>query len=81
MQNVPLKQKRCESKMSSFLLRIIGASLSEPHTNGTAFARRVCICLLVAIYRKFKLNERIRTFQICACAKALRNPCSVYCAS
>ena len=41
----------------------IGASLSEPHTSGTALRTCVCMfacllaCLLVAIYRKFS-NER-----------------------
>ena len=35
--------------------QIIGASLSEPHTSGTALQKCVCIylCLLAAIYRKF----------------------------
>ena len=36
-------------------VRVIGASLSEPHTSVTAFVEVVCMsaCLLVAIYRKF----------------------------
>ena len=35
--------------------QIIGASLSEPHTSGTALRKCVNIrsCLLAAIYRKF----------------------------
>ena len=34
---------------------VIGASLSEPHTSGTALRRCVCIrpTVLAAIYRKF----------------------------
>ena len=36
--------------------RLIGASLSEPHTSVTAL-QDACVCLLAAIYRKFKLNE------------------------
>ena len=40
------------------VLWIIGASLSEPHTNGTAL-QDACVCLRVAIYRKFQLSERI----------------------
>ena len=50
-------------------IELIGASLSEPHTSVTALQNMcVCLlaCLLVAIYRKFKLNERIGIFQICA---------------
>ena len=39
---------------------VIGASLSEPHTSGTAL-QDPCVFLFVydrvAIYRKFKLNE------------------------
>ena len=43
---------------------VIGASLSEPHTSVNALQDTcVCmyryVCLRVAIYRKFKLNERI----------------------
>ena len=36
-------------------VKLIGASLSEPHTSVTAFAEVVCmyVCLLAAIYRKF----------------------------
>ena len=34
----------------------IGASLSEPHTSGTALHTCVYVCLLVAIYRKL-VNE------------------------
>jgi len=48
---------------SKMCKHIIGASLSEPHTSMTAL-QDVCVCmyvcLLVAIYRKFKLNERMR---------------------
>ena len=35
--------------------KLIGASLSEPHTSVTALAEVVCmyVCLFVAIYRKF----------------------------
>ena len=56
----------------------IGASLSEPHTSRTQACptlaglhckMRVYVCLQMAIYRKFKLNEWIRTFQICTLAK------------
>ena len=36
---------------------LIGASLSEPHTCVTALLD-ACVCLRVAIYRKFKLSER-----------------------
>ena len=41
---------------------IIGASLSEPHTSGTALRKCVNIrtyvrpCLLAAIYRKFQMS-------------------------
>ena len=35
-----------------FILIVIGASLSEPHTSVTAFAK-LCACLSAAIYRKF----------------------------
>ena len=42
---------------------VIGASLSEPHTSVTALLDAcVCVCrvcLCVAIYRKFKLSERV----------------------
>ena len=48
---------------------IIGANLSEPHTSGTAL-QDTCVCMLAAIYQKIKLNERIRTFQICTSAEA-----------
>ena len=44
---------------------VIGASLSEPHTSVIAL-RVACVCvfvcLRVAIYRKFKLNERIQRY-------------------
>ena len=43
----------------------IGASLSEPHTSVTALLNAcvcMCVCLRVAIYRKFKLNERIQRY-------------------
>ena len=33
------------------LIGIIGASLSEPHTSGTALAE--VVCMFAAIYRKF----------------------------
>ena len=42
--------------------RIIGASLSKPHTSGTALRMCVCMfacllaCLLAAIYRKFLMS-------------------------
>ena len=37
---------------------LIGASLSEPHTSGTALGTCVCMfaCLLAAIYRKFSMS-------------------------
>ena len=44
---------------------IIGVSLSEPHTSVTALQDAcVCmsVCLLVAIYRKFKLNKQKRRY-------------------
>ena len=44
---------------------IIGVSLSEPHTSVIAL-RVACVCmyvcLRVAIYRKFKLNEWIQRY-------------------
>ena len=44
---------------------MIVASLSDPHTSMTALLD-ACVCLRVAIYRKFKLSER---FHICTRAK------------
>ena len=43
----------CEGRREC--LREIGASLSEPHTSGTALRKCVNVraCLLAAIYRKF----------------------------
>ena len=63
---------------------IIGASLSEPHTSVIAL-RVACVCvfvcLRVAIYRKFKLNERIqrytRIFQICTRASSKYTQCKL----
>ena len=50
-------------------MRLVGASLSEPHTSGTALLTCVCMfacllellacllaCLLAAIYRKFLMS-------------------------
>ena len=37
---------------------MIGASLSEPHTSGTAL-QDACVCLLAAIYRKFYMRINI----------------------
>ena len=49
--------------------KIVGASLSEPHTSVTALLDAcVCmcrVCLRVAIYRKFKLSERISNLHTC----------------
>ena len=50
-------------------MSLFGASLSEPHTSGTAL-QDACVCLTIvllrwvreAIYRKFKLNERKRRY-------------------
>ena len=57
---------------------LIGASLSKPHTSGTAL-QEVCVCWFVCMFvhghiQEFKLNERIRTFQICTRAKARLQP-------
>ena len=43
---------------------MVGASLSESHTSVTALHTCVCMsaCLLVAIYRKFQLNEQMFKF-------------------
>ena len=50
----------------SINIQFIGASLNKPHTTRNAL-QDACVCLSVcshvAIYRKFKLNERIRTFK------------------
>ena len=50
----------------SINMQFIGASLNKPHTTRNAL-QDACVCLSVcshvAIYRKFKLNERIRTFK------------------
>ena len=46
---------------------VIGASLSEPHTSVTALLDTcVCVyvCLCVAIYRKFKLSERVSILHV-----------------
>ena len=43
---------------------LVGASLSEPHTSVTALLD-ACVCLRVAIYRKFKLSERISNLHTC----------------
>ena len=51
--------------------RIIGVSLSEPHTSMTALLD-VSVCLRVGVYRKFKLSEG---FQICTRTKT--NSCSM----
>ena len=50
--------------MGQLLIDIIGVSLSEPHTSGTALGMCVNVhaCLLVAIYCKFFVNERIQMF-------------------
>ena len=56
------------------LCHVIGASLSEPHTSVTAL-QDACTCMSGSksvhkvIYRKFKLNERIR---FCTHAKGLQ---------
>ena len=50
----------------------IRASLSEPHTTGTALQRHVCmpVCLSVCDHvPKINRNKWICTFQICTCAK------------
>ena len=46
-------------------MNIFGASLSKPHTSGTAL-QDVCICLRILKI----LNEGTRAFQFCTCAKA-----------
>ena len=46
-----MKQQFVYTFRTPFLI-VIGASLSEPHTSGTAL-QDACVCLLAAIYRKF----------------------------
>ena len=44
------------STLRNSSMHIIGASLSEPHTSGTALRKCVNMCLLAAIYRKFLMS-------------------------
>ena len=65
----------------------IGASLSEPHTSGTALRTCVCMfacllaCLLAAIYRKFLmigLNFNITKIELMySIGEGLLSECSV----
>ena len=51
----------CGARHDKFM---IGASLSEPHTSVTALLD-TCVCLFVAIYRKFKLSKRVSNLHTC----------------
>ena len=57
---IVLEVDRALSQNSGFGVShtIVGASLSEPHTSGTALRTCVCMfaCLLAAIYRKFLMS-------------------------